>query len=454
MALFATARAASPARSRGRTFRRDDVGYEEARRAAMWNARAPARYPDVIVQANDAADVVAAVKQAKREGLRVGVRAGGHSFACNGVRDSGMLLDVSRVDAVHVDPAAMRATTGPGRSGYELAGMLKRHGLFFPSGHCKGVAVGGYLLQGGYGWHSRALGPACMSVEAVDVVTADGALVHASERENADLLWAARGAGPGFFGVVTRFHLRVYRRPRVIGLAAQTFPIAMLEEVFRWAHDVRHAVPDSVELQLIVTHEARGVRGKGIVVVAPVIAEGWRQALRDVAFMNGSRIRAKAASSVSFAPTGLRLLYRGVMTHYPSQHRYAVDNMWTGAPFDELLPGLERIADTLPPAPSHVLWLNWAPRGPRPDMAYSMEDDVYLGLYGIWKDAADDAKHAPWAVTRMREMAHLASGIQLADENLGERAARFASDANMAKLDRLRAAWDPEGRFHAWMGRP
>ena len=69
--------------------------------------------------------------------------------------------------------------------------------------------VGGYLLQGGYGWNGRVHGPACMSVEAIDVVTADGTLVHADAEQNAELLWAARGAGPGFFGVVTRFHLRL-----------------------------------------------------------------------------------------------------------------------------------------------------------------------------------------------------------------------------------------------------
>ena len=170
--------------------------------------------------------------------------------------------------------------------------------------------------------------------------------------------------------------------------------------------------------------------------------------------MNGSRLRARAARRVPFVPSGLSLMYRGVMGHYPDGHRYAVDNMWTHAPIDDLLPGLDAIAQTLPPAPSHALWLNWAPPAQRPDMAYSMEDDIYLALYAVWKHAADDAERAAWPVTRMREMAHLASGCQLADENLGERPARFASDANLEKLDRIRAARDPEGRFYPWMGRP
>ena len=125
------------------------------------------------------------------------------------------------------------------------------------------MAVGGYLLQGGYGWHSRALGPACMSVEAIDVVTADGRRVHASASENADLYWAARGSGPGFFGVVTRFHLRVYPRPKVIGFGLQTYGPEMFDEVFRWMHGVGPEVPDSIELQALMSRHTPRVRGPG-----------------------------------------------------------------------------------------------------------------------------------------------------------------------------------------------
>ena len=104
----------------------------------------------------------------------------------------------------------MTASVGPGCAGNELVATLAEQELFFPAGHCVGVAVGGYLLQGGFGWNGRVHGPACSSVEAIDVVTADGELIRADAGQNADLLWAARGSGPGFFGVVTRFHLRVY----------------------------------------------------------------------------------------------------------------------------------------------------------------------------------------------------------------------------------------------------
>ncbi len=98
----------------------------------------------------------------------VGIRSGGHSWAANHVRDGGLLLDVSRLDSCVVDVPAMTAVVGPGKGGSVLAVELaERGGLFFPpAGHCRGVAVGGYLLQGGYGWNSRVVGPACESVLA------------------------------------------------------------------------------------------------------------------------------------------------------------------------------------------------------------------------------------------------------------------------------------------------
>lgn len=445
---------ASHGKSIGQTFSRGEPGYESARAEALWNQRLPDRFPDLIVQANDVYDVVAAVRMATSQGLRVGVKSGGHSWAGNHIRDGGLLLDVSRLDDVQIDKSRMRATAGPGRAGHELGALLARERLFFPAGHCRGVAIGGYLLQGGYGWHSRVLGPACMSVLGLDVVTAAGELVHASPQENPDLYWAARGAGPGFFGVVTRFHLQLYERPRVIGFAAQTFSIDHLEEVVRWLHKIGPEVPGGIELQMLMSRHTPGVRGAGMTVVAPIFANSLGEAWRLASFFTKGPLKRLASRRIPFIPSGVGLMYRGVTTHYPDGHRYAVDNMWTGASVDELLPGVRRIAQTLPPAPSHMLWMNWAPPPERPDMAYSMEDDIYLALYAVWKDARDDAQFVDWPVERMREMQHLATGCQLADENLGQRPLKFVTEEHLARLDQVRAAYDPEGRFHSWMGRP
>src|SRR5579883_451679 len=291
-----------------RWLRRGEPGYEQARRATSWNARLPARHHDVIVRARSANDVIEAVRFARSEGLRIGVRSGGHGWSANHVRDGGLLLDVSALDEVTIDKRAMRATAGPGRRGDELSSLLSKERLFFPTGHCRGVGIGGYLLQGGFGWHGRVLGLACESVEALDVVTAEGEPVHASPTENDDLYWAARGAGCGFFGVVTRFHLRLYDKPRTIGFALQTFSLTRLEEVFRWAREVSREVPECVELQLLMN------RG-GITVVAPVFTQSWREALRALSFMNRSAIRHKARLRIPWFPSGLKWMYRGVMSH-------------------------------------------------------------------------------------------------------------------------------------------
>src|SRR5256885_11838457 len=200
-----------------RQFLCGDDGYEAARRATVWNSRIPPRFPDVIVQAEDTDDVVAAVRYAQTNRLQVGVCSGGRSWSANHLRDGGLLLDVGRLDQCAIDADAMVAVVGPGKDGSVLAAELDDQGLFFPAGHCMGVGLGGYLLQGGYGWNSRALGPACESVLGVDVVTADGEQIHCDAEHHPDLYWAARGSGPGFFGVVTAFHLTLYPRPAVCG---------------------------------------------------------------------------------------------------------------------------------------------------------------------------------------------------------------------------------------------
>lgn len=434
-----------------RCFERGEGGYEEARRATVWNARTPDRYPDSVVQAESEADVVRAVRLAAERGMRIGVRSGGHSWAGNHVRDGGMLLDVSGLDEIAIDPAAMTASVGPGCRGNLVLAALAEHDLFFPAGHCEGVCLGGYLLQGGFGWNGRVHGPACMSVEAIDVVTADGELVRADEQSHPELFWAARGAGPGFFGAVTCFHLRLYSKPRHVANGVHLYPIELLDEVFSWAHEVGPSVPRTVELMVIVHRDLEGE--PEIAVTAPALVDSAEEAAAALAFLETCPVKQRAKMVVPNVEVTMRDLYAAVHESYPDDHRYAVDNIWTHAPVEELLPGLRRIAETLPEAPSHMLWMNWGPSPPRPEMAYSVEDETYIAAYGVWRDAAEDGVNAAWAGERMAAMSHLASGIQLADENLGQRPARFASDANMARLDRVRARYDPKGLFHPWMGR-
>ena len=156
----------------GQVLRRGEPGYEQARADAVWNARKPDRYPDLIVIAATEQDAAAAVRHARDEGMRVALRSGGHSWCGGHLHDGGMLLDLSRLRGITVDPAARTASVQAGVVGSDVHQALISHGLFFPVGHGPDVGLAGFLLGGGYGWNSRALGPACSTPTASAAITA------------------------------------------------------------------------------------------------------------------------------------------------------------------------------------------------------------------------------------------------------------------------------------------
>ncbi len=439
----------------GRHFFRGEEGYEAARRGTVWHQKVPDRYPEMIVQALAAEDIVAGLRYAKANGHKVNIVSGGHSFAASHLRDGAVLLDLSRLDHATIDAENKTAVVGPGKGGSLLMADLEAQNLFFPGGHCKGVCLGGYLLQGGYGWNSRIYGPACESVVGLDVITADGDQIHCDAENHPELYFAARGAGPGFFGVVTSFHLKLYPRPAACGTSVYVYPWDLADEVYAWARSISAEVDRRVEMQAIATRSLpeMGIDGPGIVFASPAFADTEEEATKALSIFETCPVVDRAVLKVPYLPSDLPTWYTAVMTHYLDDHRYTADNMWTSASAEELLPGIHRILDTMPPAPSHFLWLNWGPSPARQDMAYSIEDEVYLALYGSWKDATDDDKYGDWAGSNMAAMSHLATGIQLADENLGQRPAKFATDEAMARLDKARATYDPDGLFNSWMGR-
>ena len=246
--------------------------------------------------------------------------------------------------------------------------------------------------------------------------------------------------------------MRLHPLPGVVANALHTFPIAVLEDLFRWVAQIGPRVPRSIELMLLVHRDDDGELE--IAMTAPVLAADEEQARADLAFLDDCPLLGDAKLSVPYVPVSFEDLFAGSAAIYPDGHRWAVDNMWTHAPVEELLPGLRRIADTLPQAPSHMLWMNWGASPPRPDMAYSVEDETYIALYGAGAEPDTDASVAAWTTERMREMEPLASGIQLADENLGRRPARFVGEEQLRRLDAVRATYDPDGLFCPWMGRP
>jgi FAD/FMN-containing dehydrogenase len=378
--------------------------------------------------------------------MNVGVRSGGHGYSANHLRDGGLLLDLAALDGVSVEPDLMRVSVGPARTGEILAGDLASHGLFFPVGHCAGVALGGYLLSGGYGWNGRVCGPACMSIEAVDVVTADGELVHADRDRNEDLLWAVRGGGPEFFGVITRFHLRTRTLPSAIANRSFLFPADAFDAVFRWVHALGAEVPSSVELAVLVRRNERGILE--IAVSATAFGDDLGTVAADLGLLDQGAVVEQALLVRPIAPVTLADLFEATGSSYPTGWRYSTDNMWTHADIDELLPGLRRAAETLPPAPSHLIWFNWGETPARPQMAFSVEDRVTIALFGASADPLDDEEVSAWVTGCLREMEDLATGIQIGGENLANRRARFLSEASLDRLDRLRRSRDPEGLFH------
>lgn len=442
-------------KGKGRIWRRGEVGFDAAVLATSFNARDPGIRPELLIEANDIDDVRRALQLARDNDWKVSIVSGGHSWAQNHIREGGLLLSMARINRIEIDPDAGIARVGPGCWGFDLDRAVKKHGLFFPVAHAPDVALGGFLLQGGFGWGSRALGLAAESVVGIDLVLADGTLIHASAHENADIFWAARGSGPGFFAVVLRYHLKLHRRPRVTAMKMQIFRQQHLEEVFRWAADVGSSVARSVEFQMLITPRALGIFAPGIEVIAPVLADSWREAREAVRYIDASPIRSLASLTTPLVPMTTGLMSRiANITHFPPDVRWCADNMWTDAPIDALMPGIKQIADTMPPAPSHGLWLNWHPPAHRPDMAFSLEAKHYLAVYGEWKRPEDDQHFGGWATERMAAMQANAVGIQLADENLGKRQARFMTDENLARVEDLRKGYDPSKRFRSWMSVP
>jgi hypothetical protein len=438
----------------GSVFHRGDSGFDQAVLGTSFTTRDPGRRPEIVVQANNIDEAISAVRQAAQGEMRIGMCSGGHSWAQNHIREGGMMLDLSRLNSIEINAIKMTAVIGPAVLAGELNLALVPHGLFFPTAHAWTVGLGGFLLQGGFGWNSRNVGVGCQNVIGIDVVLANGTLVHANETENADLFWAARGAGPGFFGVVVRFHLRLHKRAKFIGMKLQVFRIKHLEEVMAWADRVGPSVSPNVEFQIVMNPKASVINNHGLEVIAPVMADSWKEAREMLAFMSNSPVRSKATLTLPLLPMSLNFMMKaGEKTLFLSNTRWSADNMWMDGPISPLLPQLRKIADTQPPHPSHVLWLNWNGPAQRPDMAFSMENRTYLALYCGLGKGVDESKHANWATDHMKALEPWSRGIQLADENLARRPARFVSDTNLARLDQVRSKYDPQGRFHSWMGR-
>ncbi|MEL6846667.1 MAG: FAD-binding protein, partial [Bacteroidota bacterium] len=227
----------------GASMHSGEQNFEEAVMATLFNKAPVPHRPASIYEPKTVEDIINIVRYAQRVGQRITITSGGHSFSANFLRQDCLLIDLKHFNQYSVNVEAKTAEAGPAVEGSVLMKALYKDKLFFPAGHCQGVCLGGYLLQGGYGWNGRKLGLACESVMGLDIVTADGELVYADANHNADLYWAARGSGAGFFGIVVKFHLRVHDLPKYRAVIVHDFAIKHLEDVYRWAYNVGPEIP-------------------------------------------------------------------------------------------------------------------------------------------------------------------------------------------------------------------
>lgn len=432
-----------------------DEGYEQARRHAVWNGRKPARRPAGIVLAEDADDVAVAVRLAKERGLQVSVRAGGHSASAAGLREGALLIDVSRLARMDIDPRARTAVVGPGVLGQDLDVTLDPLELIFPHGHCSSVAVGGFLLGGGLGWNWRAYGPGCALIRAVDVVTADGEPVRADESQNSDLYWAARGAGPGFFGVVTAFHLELRPKPSVIKATAHNYPFAARGELLGWLDGIRHEMSPIVDQSLCITqHVTRSPDGPTMLLAAVAFADSEREADEALAPFTNAPLLEKAIWHIAPAAVGGLQDLTGVDDLYPAGLRYSHDNIMSNASASVLAPALDAALTSLPTPRSHINWMNLAGSPDLPDMAFSMLGDLLIEVVTVWDDPSQDAHMQAWVIDHARRLEPMAVGSQIGADAMASRglgpATYFSADA-LSRLETIRDRWDPDRRFVSFL---
>jgi len=228
-------------RLRGALLRPGDEGYEAARK--IWNGMIDNR-PALIARCTGAADVVACVHFAREHDLPVSIRGGGHDLAGNSVSDGGLMIDLSPMKGIRVDPVRQTAQAEAGLRLGEFDRETQAFGLATTLGVNTDTGIAGLTLGGGYGWLGGKFGLACDNLISVDIVTADGQLLHASAEENPELFWGVRGAGANL-GVVTSFEYRLH--PVGLVLAGMVlYPFNKAKEVLRQFDEFSHQAPDEV----------------------------------------------------------------------------------------------------------------------------------------------------------------------------------------------------------------
>jgi FAD/FMN-containing dehydrogenase len=416
----------------------------------VWSALKPERFPDAIVHVESEADVREAIHFARRHDLKVAIRGGGHNWHNAALRQGGVLLDLSGLKELRVDAEQGKAIVQPGVRGSALMASLAPHGLSFPITRCPEVPLSGFLLNGGIGFNQRVWGPACANIEALDIVNARGELIRADKDRNADLFWAARGAGPGFFGVVTRFHLKVHSLPRAMLRSELFYPVEEMEKVAAWFSQLAPRTAALVELSCSLTS-----RGAGI--IATAFADTPSDARKALQALEAEPTGLKARSKSLYEECSVKAVFGTASDGSRGGPRFLGDNVWSNASAPELLSRVRDAILSTPSGGSHI-GFHWLPQGydgpPKPDMAFSMCASTYVGVYSGWNDAAQDVANRAWVRTTIASLEPLKVGHYVGEADLTrapDRAKQCFSPAAWARLIRLKRKHDPDDVFFSYL---
>ncbi|HEV8481000.1 MAG TPA: FAD-binding oxidoreductase [Candidatus Eisenbacteria bacterium] len=440
------------ARLRGAVCLPGEPGYEQAR--TLWNAMID-RKPAITVRALGAADVITAVRFAREHGLLLAVRGGGHNIAGNAVCDGGLQLDLSLMRSVRVDPVSKTARVEPGAVLGDVDKETQTFGLALPVGVNSTTGISGLTLGGGFGWLSRKYGLTIDNLLSVDLVTANGALVHASEKENPDLFWAVRGGG-GNFGVVTSFEFRLHAIGTELLTGVLIHPLDKAKEILTAYRRVVAQAPDELAVWFVMRKApplpflAPEYHGTDVLVLAMCWSGDPEAGRGPVGQIQGlGKPIAEVVGPMPFVAWQQLLdplLTPGARNYWKSQSFTEL----TDAALDVLVDAAKRI----PSAESEIAFAQVGGainRVPAASTAYPHRNIQFvLNEHTRWMDPAKDKECIAWARKLFDDLTpHATGGVYVnfmpEEETLKSRPGAYGT--NMERLAQIKAKLDPDNLF-------
>ena len=441
-------------RFRGRLIGPEDEGYDEAR--SIWNG-AIDRRPGLVARCSDADDVVGAVRFARDHDLRMSVRGGGHGVGGLALCDDGLVVDLSEMKGVRVDPDAGLAEVGAGVTLGELDRATQAFDLAVPAGIVTHTGVAGLTLGGGIGWLTRKHGLTIDNLVGADVVTADGDLVAASEDDHADLFWGLRGGG-GNFGVVTSFRFRAHPLGPTVVAGPMLFPLERAPEVMETYRTWAAEAPEELTTVLNVRRAPPAPWMPEPLHGVPVwmIVACWSGPIQDGETMIAP-IRALGPTLDLFEPKPWlehQAMFDGAVT--PGWHYY-----WKSVELDEIgRPAVDAIVDhteriTSPLSYAVAFQLGGAmSRVGEMETAFAGRSPAFdVNINGVWlpEGAEGASDHVAWVRSLFGELEPGARGVYvnfLGDEGADRVRAAYGAE-KYERLVELKTRWDPTNVFRS-----